>query len=116
MDRLCSTKFPLYLVLMELSEQLRRRLSILHVAWRPRDENEDADALTNENVEAFTLSKRVLVEWAKIGFLVLPKLTAMAEEHFEVLANARRESRKRPRPAAAPARPRGKRLRDRDPW
>ena len=116
LDRLCSTKFPLYLVLMELSEQLRRRQILLHVAWRPQDENEEADALTNENFEAFTLSKRVPVEWAKIGFLVLPKLTAMAEEHFEVLANARKESRKRPRPAAAPARPRGKRLRDRDPW
>ena len=40
LDRLSSTKYPLYLVLMELSEQLRARKLALSVAWRPRDENE----------------------------------------------------------------------------
>ena len=31
-----------------MSEQLRSRNVVLSVVWRPRDENEEADALTNE--------------------------------------------------------------------
>jgi hypothetical protein len=116
LDRLCSTKFPLYLVLMELSEQLRRRQILLNVSWRPRDENEEADALTNENFSAFSPDRRVAVEWADLDLMVLPRLTAMADEHFHMLSLAKRESRKRPLRPASPAQPRGQRLRDRDPW
>ena len=116
LDRLCSNKFPLCLVLMELSEQLRRRQILLNVSWRPRDENEEADALTNENFSAFSLDRRVAVEWADLDLMVLPRLTAMADEHFHMLSLAKRESRKRPLRPASPAQPRGQRLRDRDPW
>ena len=47
-NKLSSTKYSMYLVLMELSEQMRLRNMIFSIAWRPRDENEEADALTNE--------------------------------------------------------------------
>ena len=53
-DKLSSTKYPLYLVLMERSLQLRRRNLLLSVAWRPRDENVEADALTNEVFTGFS--------------------------------------------------------------
>ena len=78
MDKLSSTKFPLYLVLMELSEQLRVRNLALSVAWRPRDENEEADALTNECFGAFRPELRTHVSWADLRFMVLPRLADTA--------------------------------------
>ena len=114
LDRLSSTKYPLYLVLMEVSEQLRSRNLLLSVAWRPRDENEEADALTNERFEGFDQDKRVSVKWADLRLLVLPKLVKAAEELFTQLREARQKDRpKAPGPAAGRAR---KRLRERDPW
>ena len=54
LDKMASTKCPLYLVLiMELAEQLPKRKMLLSVAWRLWDEIEEADALTNDNFGAF---------------------------------------------------------------
>jgi hypothetical protein len=47
LDRMSTTKFPLYLILMEVAAQIKMRNLVLGVAWRPRDEDEEADALTN---------------------------------------------------------------------
>jgi hypothetical protein len=114
LDRLSSTKYPLYLVLMELSEQLRRRNLLLSVAWRPRDENEEADALTNEVFAAFDARLRIPVRWRDLDFAVLPGLTESAEAHFHVLQQARAAARKGPRIPSPPTR--RVRLREREPW
>ena len=95
MDRLCSTKFPLYLVLMELSEQLRTRNLALSVVWRPRDENEEADALTNERFGSFRPELRIPVRWSALQFLVLPRLADAATEHFEALRAVKDAGRQR---------------------
>jgi hypothetical protein len=116
LDKLCSTKFPLYLVLMELSEQLRKRHLLLSVAWRPRDENEEADALTNECFAGFDPALRVPALWGDLKFLVLPRLAGAAEGHFQALQAARAAARKAPRQPAAPALAKRVRLREREPW
>ena len=77
------TKYPMYLVLIELSEQMRLRNMIFSIAWRPRDENEEADALTNEVFTGFDPGLRVPLQWDKLEFLVLPHLTELAEAHFQ---------------------------------
>ena len=115
LDKLCSTKFPLYLVLMELSEQLRSRQLVLSVAWRPRDENEEADALTNERFGAFSLDRRVHVKWSDLRFSVLPRLTDQAVRHFEELQKLKAAARRRPHSAQATRAKRG-RLMETDPW
>ena len=99
---------------MELSEQLRRRNLLLSVTWRPRDENEEADALTNENFGGFNEALRINFEWKDLEFLVLPRLTQAAEALFEEMRAERRASRQAS--AARLAKPARKRLRDRDPW
>jgi hypothetical protein len=88
-----STKYPLYLVLMELAEHLRKKSVVLSVAWRPRDENEEADALTNQVYEAFDPALRVPVVWKELGFFVLPSLTALAEGYFCELQALKRQSK-----------------------
>ena len=115
LDRLSSTKYPLYLVLMELSEQLRLRNIALSVAWRPRDENEEADALTNECFGAFTAERRINIRWSDLSFLVLPRLAQAAEVHFAELRELKSSGKARPHPAPRTGAARAT-LREREPW
>ena len=115
LDRLSSTKYPLYLVLMELSEQLRLRNIALSVAWRPRDENEEADALTNECFGAFTLERRIHLQWSSFSFLVLPQLAQAAEVHFAELHALKTAGKHRPPPGLRTKAARTT-LREREPW
>jgi len=123
LNKLASSKYPLYLVLMELSEQLESRGLILNLAWRPRDENEQADALTNGHYGAFNTARRLPVVWSKVKWLVLPGLLEAAEMLFK------ETQAKRAKPSAAgPSGPAGgasghhrkqgkeETLRVRDPW
>ena len=71
------------------------------MAWRPRDENEEADALTNQVYHAFAPYRRVQVVWDELEFYVLPHLTTMAEAYFEEVAARRRAARAQPRLAAS---------------
>ena len=104
---------PLDLVLMELSEQLHPRILLLSVVWRPRDENEEADALTNEDFGAFDPARRVAVRWEDLDFLVLPRLAGEAERSFRHVRELKAQ-----RSGGLARRPerRRKRLRDAEPW
>ena len=115
LDKLSSTKYPLYLVLMEVAEQLRRRRVLLHLSWRPRDENIEADALTNDEFGGFDSRLRVEVEWDKLGFLVLPRLTEMAEEYFEGVHAVKRAAKAKGHVNKA-LKVKRARLRETDPW
>ena len=53
-DHYMSTAFPLSVVLMELAVQLGELGTTLQLGWTPREQNEEADALTNLD---FTLFK-----------------------------------------------------------
>ena len=114
LDKLCSTKYPLYLALMELAEQLHSAGLLLSVAWRPRDENEEADALTNGIFTAFTPALRVNVKWADLPFKVLPKLAASAEALFKERQSAKAAAKEPARTAGGGKR--RKPLREKDPW
>ena len=114
LSRLMSTKFPLVLVLGELAYQLRERDIALHLHWAPREQNEEADALTNEDFSAFSLDRRMEVVWADIQFLILPDLMRVSEEIYQSVTGNKRKSEKIEGPSMA-ARPKVK-LRTRDPW
>ena len=115
LDRLSSTKYLLYLVMMELAEQLRDRNLLLSLAWRPRDENEEADALTNGNFGAFTPEKRINVKFKDLPLKVLPGLTAAAEELFHKVRE-QREARKAEEFGGPRKAKRRRPLKESDPW
>ncbi len=48
-----STKYPLTLLAMELSETLRPRSCEPNLQWIPREKNQLADDLTNEKFDSF---------------------------------------------------------------
>ena len=119
LDRLMTTKYPLGLILIELSCQLAARRMALRADWVPRLQNEEADALTNSDFRHFSSVHRVEVDLAKVEFLVLDRLLASGEEYFEQVeaAKEREKLRKQSAPNAATKRPRGDLpLRERDPW
>ena len=58
-SRWMSTKFPLTVFIMELSESLRCGRCCLTLDWIPREANQMADDLTNEKFDSFNQEDRV---------------------------------------------------------
>ena len=54
-----STEFPLTILVMELSESLRRGNCQLSLEWLRRDKNQLADGLTNQVFKNFDMNLRV---------------------------------------------------------
>jgi hypothetical protein len=119
-SRLMTSKFPSVVILAELAEQLKRRQTERSLLWVPRDQNEEADELTNEEFGRFQQDLRVDIIFEKVEWIVLDKMMVAAEAIYGVVKAARglREgmaggsagggARGRRRP--------GERLRTRDPW
>ena len=109
--KLMSTKYPLLVVLGELATQLDELSASLELAWVPRDQNEEADALTNGDFSAFDPERRVEIDVGNLKFKILPQLAKVAEELYRGILE-----RRGARPAGAGRRSRPARLKERDPW
>ena len=79
-DKFLSCSFPLSVVLMEVSLQLHRMNTRLMLRWIPREQNIQADALTNEVFHGFREESRIHMDFEDIDFLILPKLMSAAQE------------------------------------
>ena len=114
MTRLMSSKFPLVVILAELAAQMQARGMALNLEWAPRDQNEEADALTNGDFSLFDTQKRVVVDLKEIRWLVLPRMLVVAEGIYEAVQG--RKAGRAPARLEEP-RPRAKaKLRQREPW
>ena len=87
-----STKFPLTIFVMELSESLRTSRCFLHLDWVPRDLNQLADDLTNEKFEAF-VARRVRWIPQEQPWIVLDKFMRFAKEYHEEMKTKKAEVR-----------------------
>ena len=125
LDGLLTTKFPLGVVLMELSHQLRKRRAVLRAAWLPRLQNEEADALRNGDFRHFTGAHRAAVTLADLRFGVLNELMKEGTAYHDEVSELRlkeKAARERARGAEAVGvrtkkrKRAGEALRDRDPW
>ena len=114
LTKLMTSKFPLVVILSEVAAQLRARQMSLHLGWAPRDQNEEADVLTNGDFSQFDVSRRIPVDVQTIPWHVLPRMLRMSED---IYGEVQRKKIARARsPGEAPAPKRGKNLRQRDPW
>ena len=73
-----SCKYPLSIVVMELAMQLKKCNLELDLGWVPRDQNTEADALTNSDFSGFLPEKRIERNFEDIQFEVLDKLVEKA--------------------------------------
>eukprot|EP00435_Cladocopium_sp_Y103_P055965 s367_g18.t1 len=69
-----TTKWPLMGVNMQLSSALAKARLSLGLKWRPREENTEADQLTNEDFSSFDLKDRVEFIWKDLDLSVLNAL------------------------------------------
>lgn len=80
-DRLMTTKFPLNVWLMELAVQRNLHNVQCHFAWHPREQNVEADALSNGQFTGFNLEKRIVFESLEaLPFAVVPGLMHAASD------------------------------------
>ena len=108
MSRLMTTSFPLNVILMELSEQFHERGSWLSVEWAPRQQNIEADALTNGEFGDFDPALRIhlrpedmqwilLDEMLEVGGGMVEELRREKERKKTERAERKRAGRKRKR-------------------
>ena len=85
---------------------------LLQLHWSPRDQNEEADALTNGEYAGFAPEKHVKIDVSSLQWLVLPEMSKVAEDIYSA-AKARRSDGGAP---PNPPRTKALKLRERDPW
>ena len=91
-SRLMSTKYPLTVLIMELSETLRARNCELDLQWIPREQNQLADDLTNQVFTKFPLDCRVQFVGGDTKWIVLEKLMEKAKGfHLELATEKKRK-------------------------
>ena len=69
-----TTKWPLMAVNMQLSSSLAKARLSLSLKWRPREQNVEADQLTNENFEGFPEEDRLAIGLHELDLRVLDGL------------------------------------------
>ena len=121
-SKYATSRFPLYVVLLELSEQLACRNATLDLQWVPRASNQHADDLTNGEFGRFDPGLRVDTPLALLPWRVMPALLEAAADMYRVTEELRAHRALGPAPLAATAgrrRPKKKArrgLRHSDPW
>ena len=118
LQRLLSCKFPLSIVVMELACQLERIGLELDLAWAPRNQNVEADALTNSEFQGFNESKRIRKELEEVKFILLHELMQEAAEMNEELklAKSSKEAKGDRPEREEPQKKRKGQTRWQDPW
>ena len=111
-----TSKFPLYLILLELTEQLKLKNVQLDLVWIPREKNEAADDLTNFKFDRFSMENRVEVDLLTLPWITLPKLLPEAVELMRDIQE-KKEHRNTEKNIAVRGRKRkSEALRVTDPW
>jgi hypothetical protein len=117
-NRHLTTKYPAYIILMELTEQLSSRNLLLDMRWQSRSENQHADDLSNEVFTNFAEQHRIDVPLDKLPWKILPQLVSAASELNAELTErkARRFSSRTKEERKVKRSKKKSSLRVRDPW
>lgn len=113
-NKLASTKWPITTLLIELSEQLRRRSAIMDLQWRQRDLNMEADALTNMELDGFDPLLRVGSTFSDIKWLVLPDIMETSVALYKEVQQQRERPKTHLAKSSHHRKPRG--MKSTDPW
>jgi len=92
-NKLQTTKFPLCAVLMETAAQLHAKNLNMNLCWRRRDDNQEADDLTNLKFDAFDPERRIPVDVPTLPFIMLNELMDRGGAFLAELDSRRAEAR-----------------------
>ena len=85
---------------------------MLHLGWAPRDQNEEAGALTNNDFSDIDLGRRVAVDVSSVEWRVLPQILGVAQDIYDRVQKSKATGG--PPEAASTFEP--KSFRQRHPW
>ena len=94
-SKMMRTKYPLTVLVMQLSETLRSRCCELNLQWIPREKNQLADDLTNEKFHHFPAGCRIRWIGGDTKFMNLDRMIFKSREFFEELQSAKIEAKNR---------------------
>jgi len=89
-----TAKWPLMALNMQMSSMLSKARFGLNLQWRPREENTEADDLTNERFDDFDPKLRVEVSLQSMDLSILQALVLVHDE-FEVAKQSAKVERER---------------------
>lgn len=89
-----STKFPLMFVVMQVSHTLSKLGAVMKLNWRPREQNQEADDLTNDKFDKFDQSNRRHLDWSDIDLSLLNSLLVESETFRLELESLRTDKRR----------------------
>ena len=83
-----TTKWPLMIINMQLSVLLSAARLQLNLVWRPRDQNTEADDLTNEKFDNFDAADRISFAYSDLPLTLLHELWETKKEFDEAKERA----------------------------
>jgi len=101
-------------ILAELAEQMRERNLSLELNWTPRDQNEEADDLTNGRYGRFDMAKRIDVKLDRLEWLVLPDMLALSEDLYREVQEEKAKRKGEQKQGTKDKKK--KALKEREPW
>ena len=116
LDRMLTTRYPLGVVLMELAHQMKLRRMVLRARWLPRDENQEADDLTNYEYRHFDQAKRIPVDISKLGFDLMSSLFQHGDDYLADLERERESEKRKAADRGSKREAKRRPLRESDPW
>ena len=69
-------------IMTEMAAQLKAKEAELDLHWIPRNQNEEADGLTNGEYGPFDQTRRIHVEVSQLSFLVLAEMVRVADDLY----------------------------------
>ena len=117
-SKFLSCKYPLSIVLMEEACQLRKLNVEMDLGWIPRNENEEADSLTNAEFGEFDARKRITATFDELDFIVLKELVEEAgklDEDINLAKSSKEAKELKLKRGRSPKAKRGE-IRWKDPW
>lgn len=89
-----STKFPLMFIIMQVSHTLSKLGATMKLNWRPREQNQEADDLTNSVFDKFDMSRRLDVVWEELDHSLLNSMLEESNVFQEELMSLKSDKRK----------------------
>ena len=96
LKKFMTSKFPSTLIFRELAEELTAKRCELKLQWLRRDDNQLADDLTNEKLDAFDMDSRISLKGEDMKRWILDKLMAAADSFLQELKARKGDKRAKP--------------------
>ena len=96
-SKLMTTKFPLCAAMMQLSSTLAARNQRMKLSWTPREQNYEADELSNGIIHRFSKRNEVDAEKILSELKVFNKMVKYGRKLYEEISDKREDARKRHR-------------------